>query len=189
MRSLLSALTVLITGLVVAVAPSSACGCGGFAGDPVVVGEERALVVFDGSRETITMRFGLTSGVQPGGRSAWIMPVPSRPSLELGDNKVFGAIDAATGPERVEETRYHLGFEPAEDDETVTADDGAPASGAGGGATDSGVEVLDRRRLGSYEISTLAANDRDALIDWLDENGYDLPPDLAEGVDFYINKG
>jgi hypothetical protein len=117
------------------------------------------------------------------------MPVPSRPSLELGDNKVFGAIDAATGPERVEETRYHLGFEPAEDDETVTADDGAPASGAGGGATDSGVEVLDRRRLGSYEISTLAADDRDALIDWLDENGYDLPPDLAEGVDFYIDKG
>src|SRR3712207_3435000 len=110
MRFVLSALTFLITGLVVAVAPSSACGCGGFAGDPVAVSEERALVVFDGSRETITMRFGLASPAQPGGRSAWIMPVPSKPSLELGDNAVFGRIDGATGPERVKETRYHWGF-------------------------------------------------------------------------------
>lgn len=189
MRFLLFALTVLTAGLLVAASPSTACGCGGFAGDPVAVSEERALVVFDGSRETIVMRFDLASPAQPGGDSAWIMPVPAKPALELADGEVFGRIDRATGPERLTDKRYHLGFEPADDDETTTSRDGAPAIGAAGGAAGDSVEVLDRRRLGSYEISTLAADDRGALLDWLEENGYELPPDLAEGVDFYIDKG
>ena len=160
---------------------------GGFAGDPVAITEERALVVFDGSRETIVMRFTLPSGARPGD-SAWIMPVPARPSVELADGAVFGRIDDATGPERVTEERYHLGFEPSDDDETAGRGPIGTGAPAGGAPADS-VEVLERRRLGSYEISTLAADDRGALLDWLEDNCYELPPDLAGGVDFYIGKG
>lgn len=49
-----------------------------------------------------------------------------------------------------------------------------------GGKEAPGVELLERKRVGIYDVSILSATDPSALIQWLNENGYNFPEEAEK---------
>ena len=89
-----------VVGLALAgttVSPAWACGCGGYVPDAASqarVYGENALVRFDGRTEQIHLSMAVN------GRSrtaAWIMPVPSAATVELGRESLFAELDQRFG--------------------------------------------------------------------------------------------
>jgi hypothetical protein len=51
------------------------------------------------------------------------------------------------------------------------------------------VTLLKRQELGPFDVSTLAANDTNALGDWLKDNGYNLAPEVVSVLEPYVAQG
>ncbi|MFE6864128.1 DUF2330 domain-containing protein [Nocardia sp. NPDC057668] len=158
-------------------APASACACGGVAapaGATATVGNEVALLGWDGTTETIVMQLALRSG---GDHAALIVPTPAPATVTAADAAVFTELRERTAPEVVTKHRW---FE-------ETAD--GSMGGAPGRAAPT---VLDRVQLGPLEATTLTGGDISGIQAWLDENGYvmraevvaTMAPYLAEGWSF-----
>ncbi|MFC8824413.1 DUF2330 domain-containing protein [Streptomyces sp. NPDC057137] len=184
-RAILVVCALLLTQLGSLIAPAYACGCGAMVpGRQATMGVDRetSVVRWDGATEQIVMRFTV-NGNAP--EAAWIMPVPSRADVELGDPDLFGELDDLTEPEY--RTRHY--FWPRDDDWPFASDDdgasaGAPPPGAGAPP----VGVVGRERLGDFDVARLTATDPDALRDWLESNGFELPSDLAAGLQPYVDQ-
>lgn len=154
--------------------PLYACGCGVYLpreSDGGGVLQERALIRWDGQTEEIWMELDV---VGQASEAAWILPVPAQAEVKLGDPELFHALYEWTRPQ-VEERRRHAmpGF-------------GAASEGAMVGAQP--VTVLERLDLGPFDVSNLAASDAGALADWLQENDYSFPPDLADVLQPYVEQ-
>jgi hypothetical protein len=182
-RLLTLLLALLATQLGSLVAPAHACGCGALVpGDErrVAVHREMSVVRWDGEQEQIVMSLSVSGDAD---RAAWIMPVPSRATVELGDSEIFDELTDATAPE--ERTRYH--FWPRDGDWPLSTGDGAgaapPVPGAG-----AGVGVVGRERLGPFDVARLTATDPAALDDWLGDNGFTFPPRLETALQPYVDR-
>ncbi|MFD4029061.1 DUF2330 domain-containing protein [Streptomyces sp. NPDC058637] len=163
------------------IAPAYACGCGAMvtADDArLSVGRETSVVHWDGRTEQIVMRLTV-DGDAP--EAAWIMPVPHRATVELGDPGLFDELAEITAP--VYRDRHY--FWPREGDWPLEGTDGAgaPAPGAAG-APDVG--VVGRERLGPFDVARLTATDPEALRGWLESNGFELPDRLASALRPYV---
>ncbi|MEZ4436479.1 MAG: DUF2330 domain-containing protein [bacterium] len=66
-----------------------------------------------------------------------------------------------------------------------TAAFAAPDAGAGGG----GVQVLSREAVGPFDIATLLPETVDDLRAWLDDNGYQIPPETDATLQPYVARG
>src|SRR6185503_7857538 len=51
------------------------------------------------------------------------------------------------------------------------------------------VSILSRETVGVYDTTTLAAKDPQALVEWLHDNGYVLPPEANSVVSNYAKRG
>src|SRR5919199_5294305 len=170
---------VLVFGIALALgaAPVEACGCGIYVPreGTANVAQERALVRWDGRREDIVMALSVQGGSK---EAAWILPAPTRATVQLGDAKLFDALQDFTKP-RVQK-EYAL-FPP------ISLGAGAaPTAGAGG--ADRSVTVLGRQELGPFEVNTLAASDANALSEWLKTHGYNFAPELSTVLQPYVDK-
>ncbi|MEU2114538.1 DUF2330 domain-containing protein [Streptomyces sp. NPDC016459] len=164
------------------VAPAYACGCGAMIptrSERIGVDREESAVRWDGRTETVVMRFAVHGNAR---RAAWIMPVPSRAGVTLGDPELFDALERLTQPEQ----RDRFYFWPREDDWPFAHDygdgAGAPAPGTGG------VGVVGRERLGPFDVARLTATDPEALGDWLRSNGFELPDRLTGALQPYVDR-
>ncbi|MFJ5773116.1 DUF2330 domain-containing protein [Streptomyces sp. NPDC093094] len=163
-------------------APAYACGCGAMVPDArqrVRVDREESVVRWDGRREQIVMRLTVGGDAR---KAAWIMPVPHRATVRLGDPGLFDELAAVTAPVHRDRTY----FWPRDGDWPFVSDGdtaGAPPPGAAGGA---GVDVVGRRRLGPFDVAQLTATDPDALERWLRDNGFTLPDRLREALRPYV---
>ena len=169
-------LAVTLAGLTL-VRPSWACGCGALvtsADSGVDVAQETSIAALGGGQEQIVMRLSVRSEARD---AAWLMPTPSRARVTLGESDWFDQLDRLTAP-AIERHRHWL---------PRLSDGGPVMSGAPGGARD-GVGVLERQRLGPFEVTTLSAGDSRALATWLTSHGYHLPGRLAEGLKPYVAK-
>lgn len=184
-RALLVVCAVLLTQLGSLIAPAYACGCGAMVpGRQSTMGVDRetSVVRWDGATEQIVMRFTVNGNAR---EAAWIMPVPNRADVELGDPELFGELDALTEPER--RTRHY--FWPRDGDWPFDSDgDGLSAGAPLPGAAAPPVGVVGRERLGGFDVARLTATDPDALRDWLATNGFELPADLATGLRPYVEQ-
>ncbi|MEW2556645.1 DUF2330 domain-containing protein [Streptomyces zhihengii] len=165
------------------VAPAHACGCGAMIPDRnarISVGRETSVVAWDGRTEQIVMRFTV-GGDAP--RAAWIMPVPGRAEVELGEAALFDELVRAAAPEH----RERPYFWPRGGDWPFGDVDGAGAAAPLPGAA--GVDVVGRERLGDFDVARLASSDPGALSRWLGENGFDLPEGLTEDLRPYTDRG
>ncbi|WP_405819720.1 DUF2330 domain-containing protein [Streptomyces sp. NBC_00838] len=167
------------------IAPAYACGCGAMVpGRQSTMGVDRetSVVRWDGATEQIVMRFTV-NGNAP--EAAWIMPVPNRAEVELGDPELFGELDALTEPER--RTRHY--FWPRDGDWPFTSDgDGLSAGAPLPGDAAPPVGVVGRERLGDFDVARLTATDPGALRNWLETNGFELPADLATELQPYVDQ-
>ncbi|WP_260848842.1 DUF2330 domain-containing protein [Streptomyces sp. SLBN-118] len=165
------------------ISPAYACGCGAMvpdSGSHMAVDRETSVIGWDGRTEQIVMRFTV-DGDAP--KAAWIMPVPSRATVELGDAALFEALETATAPEH--RKRYY--FWPRGRDWPFTGSDtdGAAAEAPRAGAP---VGVVGRERLGDFDVARLTAADPGALRSWLENNGFELPDGLARELKPYVEQ-
>ncbi|MGN6273237.1 MAG: DUF2330 domain-containing protein [Protaetiibacter sp.] len=150
--------------------PAAACACGAPAppdGTRVSVGQEQALVTFDGVTERIDMVLDMLAD---GADTGLVVPTPTPATVSLGEASLFDALDEQTAPvvETVEDWWGSMG-------------DGSSAGGA--------PEVLSEVDLGPIQAVTLAASDAAGLQSWLTANGYAIDPSVQSLFADYIARG
>ncbi|MZD08196.1 DUF2330 domain-containing protein [Streptomyces sp. SID5785] len=185
-RAALITLAALLFQLLAVTAPANACGCGAMVprtGERITVDEETSALRWDGRTEQIVMRLAVHGD---GHDVAWVMPVPHRATVKLGDPGLFTALAGATAPEL--RTRHYFwprtGDWPFDGGNGDGAAAGAPAPSAG-----SGVGVVGRERLGPFDVARLTATDPHALAGWLDDHGFALPARLDRALRPYVDQG
>ncbi len=174
--ALLLAVPALLVG-----SPAQACACGGVVDQPggdTSVSAETAVVVWDGTQETILLRLSTRSEAVTAGL---LVPTPTPATVTLGDEQVFADLAAVTVP-RTEERRHLFG--PPLFFGGGGGGDGASAGGPGGG-----VRVLGTVDLGPLRATTLSATDARALDGWLEGHGYESSPALQAVVTPYVDEG
>ncbi|MCC6446987.1 MAG: DUF2330 domain-containing protein [Armatimonadetes bacterium] len=100
---------------------------------------------------------------------AWVVPVPSQPRVRKLEGAPFHELSRLTAP-RPRRSRQM----------------GSMMMGAFGAAP---VTVLERKKVGIYDVSVLASTDSDALVRWLKKNGYAFPLAGADIVSDYVRRG
>ncbi|MGC4945991.1 DUF2330 domain-containing protein [Streptomyces sp. DT224] len=165
------------------IAPAYACGCGAMVVDQnsrMVVDQETSAVAWDGRTEQIVMQLSVRGNSRT---AAWIMPVPHRATVELGDAALFSELKSLTAS--VTERRHH--FWPGDEDwpfgeprHPIVYDAGPKASAP--------VDVVGRERLGPFDVARLASTDPEALGKWLKENGFELPDRLTTALTPYVEQ-
>jgi len=131
---------------------------------------ERALLIVDGERQQLITSVDL-SEANPA--AAVIFPIPGEPQVDQppGGDALFAYLQEATRPEVRREQRL------------VWRSDGDGAGAAGGGSA-----LLGRETLGGYDVARLAG-ESGAVLAWLDQNGYQLPPAAAPILAAYAAEG
>jgi len=155
-----------------AVAPAAACACGAPAprpGQDVIVDKEHAIVSWDGDQERIELLLDMLTDADDVGL---IFPTPNPATVTAGDRETFVDIEEAIQPKQVVVDDWWAGDQ---------------GDGAVGGAAPP--VVLDQVQLGPVEATTLEASDADGLTAWLDENGYAIRDEIAEGLNDYVDRG
>ncbi|WP_420707165.1 DUF2330 domain-containing protein [Streptomyces sp. NRRL S-1448] len=182
-QALLVVLMLLAVQLVSLARPAYACGCGAMVHDPkttMAVGRETSVVRWDGRTEQIVMSLQV-NGTAPD--AAWIMPVPHRATVKLGDPAVFDRLATLTEP-AVAQRHYfwpHGGDWPFGHNGDAAE---APPPSAGS----PGVGVVGRERLGPFDVARLTATDPGALRNWLKTHGFHLPAPLASALRPYVSQ-
>lgn len=183
-RILTTLIALLMLQLGSLVAPAYACGCGAMIPDKserIGVDREESAVHWDGRTETVVMRFNVHGNAR---KAAWIMPVPSRAEVTLGEPALFDTLESLTAPE--ERDRYY--FWPREGDWPFDDPWGDGSAGAAPSAPGTGVGVVGRARLGPFDVARLTATDPDALGEWLHTNGFELPERLPGALQPYVER-
>ncbi|GEM_PF-1158389 len=104
----------------------------------------------------------------------WIVPTPSEPEVVKSTDVLFTTLDDLTKPEY-----------PGTQSRGNNWNDKAMLEGA----MDSGVQVLQTKKIEYYNISVLKAIDKDALYNWFNDNGYRFPQAGKYIIDEYIENG
>ena len=151
---------VMAAAAVASAPPAAACACG--IAIEADVAYEEGLVVWDGRRETATVKLDLKDA-EP--RAAVLFPVPAEPRIGQvkSGTDLFGYLEEATRP-------------------------AAPESGGGEAAQAPGVDVVSRRLIGAFDVAVLRAGDSGALSRWLNENDYRVPAAASPILDRYVRR-
>ncbi len=167
--------------------------CGGFfcdSGAPVLQAAERIVFGVDRDAGQVEMHVQITySG--PSEDFSWIVPVPQVPEIGVTTSALFTQLAITTQPTftltPVDEGHCREGgggILTSRDMVLMGANESA--SDADGDYPD--VTVIDEKAVGPYLTVTLAAETTEALIGWLDENGYDIPSELEPVLAPYVAK-
>lgn len=187
-RGAVLAVLVMLVQMAALIRPAWACGCGAMVPGnqaSMAVRQETSAVRWDGRTEEILMQLTVTGDAA---NAAWIMPVPTRADLALGDTKLFSRLDTVVAP--VDKTRHY--FWPRDGDWPFDSDDkktNGASSAAAPGAAAPPVSVVGNGELGPFQYAQLAATDPAALEAWLHTNGFTMPTGLADSLKPYVDQG
>jgi len=169
--------------------PGEALACGGFMCDqaqPVMQNAER--IVFGVDEVGGVDMHVQVSYEGPSENFAWILPVPGEPEIFLSIDTLFSTLAVATAPlftlNRIDEgncRNRNGGLFGGSNEMSLSMSDSAEAP-----TDDGGVTVVAQAQVGPYDTVTLLANSADELLNWLQENGYDLPDDLDSALSPYV---
>lgn len=126
--------------------------------------EQKAVVFFSKVTEQLIIS---PSYDGPSSSFAWVLPVPSRPKVEILKGAIFHELAALTMPKPA----LHKG-----------RSDSVSASAPGA------VTVLERKTVGAYDVSVLQATDGQALMKWLKANKYHLPEKAVGPIQSYVKQ-
>lgn len=187
-RGAVLAVLVMLVQMAALIRPAWACGCGAMVPGnqaSMAVRQETSAVRWDGRTEEILMQLTVTGNAAD---AAWIMPVPTRADLALGDTKLFSRLDTVVAP--VDKTRHYFwprdGDWPFDSDHKKTS---GASSAAAPGAAAPPVSVVGSGELGPFQYAQLAATDPAALEAWLHTNGFTMPVGLADSLKPYVDQG
>lgn len=129
--------------------------------------DQKALIYFENRREQLVISPNYAGDAT---NFAWVVPVPSRPKVEILKGAPFHELARLIEPPPPATARRMEG-------------------GAKSASAPSGVAVLERKTVGDYDVSVLSATDEKALRHWLDDNHYHVPPNAEAPIRTYIGEG
>ncbi len=164
-----------------ALAPSLAAACGCFGqsnpATPIIQGGERIAFAMQDGEVTAHIQIQYSGAAED---FAWLVPLPSMPTMELGVDELFTTLIQTTQP------RYLFG----------TSGPDCPLPPAPPPLSDASVEfpdrpplVVERGSVGPYEYTVLSAENQQIVSDWLNDNGYFVNTGGDEAIAPYIRPG
>lgn len=167
---------------ILAWALSPAWACGGFfcSTVPVEQAAERVVFAVDEDTQTTEMHVQVQyQGAAP--EFAWIVPVSSVPKLFVSEVSLFASLGTATRPI----------FQLNQEEEGYCAEPFSFPSGAmlatyEDDRWDTGVTVLDFEQVGPYDTVVLQASSSASLVEWLQDNDFQIPDTLAPVLQPYV---
>jgi MYXO-CTERM domain-containing protein len=197
--AVVTALAALSCGAAFALTPTDAQACGGTfcdSGAPMPVDQSGENILFVIEQDYIEAHIQIQYTGDPE-KFGWVIPLQSEPdpgSIVPGSELLFRNVLAGTVPA--------YGFTTQRDECSLPqgdANDGfstGAAGGTGGGddgagdsAGDPGVQVLSMQQVGSFEVSVIQGTDASAIVQWLDDNGYQQDPESEPIIEEYIAEG
>jgi hypothetical protein len=113
----------------------------------------------------------------------FLVPTPSQPKLSEANDELFFRLSDAIKPQVIYKETHRPNFTPLVFGNYYAdsiADSAIDSRGS--------VELLDTAFVGGFQASVLRASDVDALVKWLEDNGYDAREALREWLAPYIEK-
>ena len=128
---------------------------------------QRGIIFFEDNIETLFLTSSFKGDADNFG---WLVPTPNKPEVTKGSMELFTALNDLTKLER---------------DATKSINLGGPSFGLL--EATGGIDVLEQKKIDYYDITVLASDDKNALIDWLNKNGYRFPEAYSYVLDSYIS--
>lgn len=185
MRVILSTTLLTALGLAAYAPDASACGC--FAppspAEPVVQAGERIVFAHEDGKVVAHIQIQFQGDAS---EFAWLVPVPKVPELRLGSEELFTRIQEQTNPQFVLNRTGNCGG-------------GGPTIGCAGSADFAAIADEGRQNsdpvavevssAGPYDYAVVRADEKQPMVDWLNENRFFVPAGTAEAMDPYIRPG
>jgi hypothetical protein len=176
-RHVLVSVLLLTAGALLRPAPGFACAPVSRPNTPVAIASESAIILWDAGTKTqhFIRRASFDTGAEDFG---FLVPTPTEPKLAEAGDEAFSTLASITAPRVITQPRPNraVGCVP------VCAAAPMPGNKA------AQVEVLDEGTVGKYHYAVLAADDANALTDWLKKEGYESSPALAEWLTPYVKE-
>ena len=177
---------------------------------PVRIPDQRALIHYANGTETLVID---TAFQGAGTNFAWIIPVPSLPTVEAATAGLFPTLESLFHPRVIHAVDayhwevlilggyvllliWHRRLRLRLYDLLLTgfflvniAALFLPALSGGHGANASTVQVLVRQTVGVYETATVSSRDGSALVQWLTNNGFPTPTNHLPVIQAYAREG
>ena len=126
----------------------------------------RGLLVFANGTEKLILEPSFTGNAREFGL---VMPVPSNPDINEAPENIFPELEDLTNP--VVPGVFEGGLQ------SLSAPSGQ------------GVTIIQQKDVGDYTVTVLTAETANALIDWLNQNGYRYNPSDTANFNYYVEKG
>jgi len=126
--------------------------------------DQKAVIFYDKGVETMVLSITFKGDAND---FAWVVPVPSKPTVQKGSDKLFTSLQALTA---YTQTLPNLGL----------------GLGAAEDLEKGGVTVIETKQIEYYDVTTLSSTDKDSLTKWLNDNGYNFPSSASYILDSYI---
>jgi MYXO-CTERM domain-containing protein len=192
----------LMTLAAVVLRPAPARACGGFfcnqpnnPFDPPSVVQTGENVLFAVNPDPAPGAPKIEAHIQiyysgPASKFSWVLPIDAEPTLDVGSDAVFTALDAVTHPKF--QVSYH-------DEGTCkpslyppTVDTAGGTKGAAGPAgmvqTNGSVDVSFQGAVGPYDAAVISSTDPQALKAWLADNMYYVSDQASSIIDTYVGE-
>ncbi len=122
---------------------------------------------------------------------AWVLPISGTVEIGLSSDVVFNTLHTVTQSTVVEPPR-NCPPPPNCNFSGSSSSGGSGALDSAGSAADPQapppVDILKRETVGPYETVQLASTDPNALTDWLNTNGYQIPTDIQPVIGQYVTE-
>jgi Uncharacterized protein conserved in bacteria (DUF2330) len=177
-----SALVASLTATAANIQVTEACG-GFFCSQvPIVQNGEQIVFAVGDNHVTAHIRIFYTGDAK---KFAWVVPVPTVPKISVGTETLFSQLAAATQPQ------FQLNWSPRAREcfqQSFPASFNSFDAGVQASSTDGGVQVVLEQEVGPYDAKVIESSDAQALITWLNENGYDQPPSALPFIRHYVDR-
>ncbi len=159
-----------VFGLIFLLIPgiANACMILPWPGQEVKQVQQKAVIWWDGKTETLIESVTYSGNPR---EFAWIIPVPNKPEVEEATDELFSALESLTNPTAVAMPEYGRGDLMIQNP-----------------SLDSGVRVIETKKIDIYDVTVLTAQDGNELRKWLTTNGYKYPEDKEYLLENYVGK-
>lgn len=152
--------------------PASADGIGiGASGQIIPEMAQKAVIIWDEDDNTEVLVLNASFGIDSLSNFCWVVPIQSddEPDVRESDNEVFDYLEDLFSVDVMSTWNQY-------------------SSSYTYGSSSTGIEVIEIKKIGVYEIAIVEADDADILTDWLEANGYDVPNKVENMIEDYIDK-
>ena len=127
--------------------------------------QQKAVIFQENNIETMVVTVAFEGSAKD---FVWLIPTPTKPEVSKSSTELFTSLETLTG--------YYY---PMYDRGVMSAPMAAESN--------SGVSVIETKKVDYYDVTVLTSDDRDALVKWLNDNKYPFPEEEKYILNDYID--